>query len=103
MRDKRRFLPLIWEEWIAPTASALFAWTGNDETFQNVVKFLEDLQQKADDEDEVITQKYRISKGQAGDEDGKVRRLEKMRQFLNHHQNDLNSRIYMIMYITIND
>jgi len=45
---------------------------GNDETFQNVVKFLEDLQQKADDEDEVITQKYRISKGQAGDEDGKA-------------------------------
>ena len=54
---------------------------GNDETFQNVVKFLEELQQKSsDDEDDVLTPMCRVQGEDAEEKAAKaeVSRIIKM-------------------------
>ena len=50
--------------------ASTYRFLGNDETFQNVVKFLEELQihtqeLKSSEDDDIVTQKYRM----VGDEE----------------------------------
>ena len=45
--------------------ASTYRFLGNDETFQNVVKFLEELQHKSSEDVDIVTLKYRM----VGDEE----------------------------------